>query len=57
MVTNRAVLNEKSDNLTLDLDVGPDVITPNLHSLAEIEPFIPTWISLPYLQAILSATV
>ncbi len=57
MVANRAVMNEKSENLTLDLDVGPDVIKPHLHPLKEIDTFIPTWISLPYLQAILSSTV
>lgn len=57
MVANRAVMNEKSENLTLDLDVGPDTVRPHLLTLKEIDTFIPTWISLPYLQAILSSTV
>ncbi len=57
IVTNRAKLNEKSDNITLDLDIGPDVPLPISDKTEEIHPFIPSWIELPYLQAILSETM
>ncbi len=54
MISSRNFVNEKSENLTLDLDVGPDMLIADIRSIKEINPFIPTWISLPYLQAILS---
>jgi myosin-5 len=57
IVTKRAMLNEKSDAITLDLDIGPDVPMLMTQNMNEINPFIPSWMELPYLQAILSETM
>ncbi len=57
IVSKRAKLNEKSDSITLDLDIGPDMPIPMADSMNEINPFIPSWMELPYLQAILSETM
>lgn len=57
IVSKRALLNEKSDSITLDLDIGPDVPMPITENMKEINPFIPSWMELPYLQAILSETM
>ncbi|TPX34536.1 hypothetical protein SmJEL517_g02892 [Synchytrium microbalum] len=54
IVTTRAVLNEKSDILLLDLDQAPDFGKPNPRTLDHVDRFIPPWISLPHLQAMLS---
>lgn len=57
IVSKRAMLNEKSDSITLDLDIGPDIPIPMTDNMKEINPFIPSWMELPYLQAILSETM
>lgn len=57
IVSKRAMLNEKSDSITLDLDIGPDIPINMTDSMKEINPFIPSWMELPYLQAILSETM
>jgi myosin-5 len=57
IVSKRAMLNEKSDTITLDLDIGPDIPTLMAESMSEINPYIPSWMELPYLQSILSETM
>jgi myosin-5 len=57
IVTKRAMLNEKSDTITLDLDIGPDIPTLVTENMSEINPYIPSWMELPYLQSILSETM
>jgi myosin-5 len=41
----------------LDLDAVPDFMQPNQRPIKAIETFIPTWISLPFIQAVLSASL
>ncbi|KAJ3218341.1 Myosin type-2 heavy chain 1 [Dinochytrium kinnereticum] len=55
IVASRAVLNEKSDVLLLDLEQSPDFTKPMTRAV-EIEKFIPAWISLPHMSAIVSAS-
>ncbi|KAI9357068.1 P-loop containing nucleoside triphosphate hydrolase protein [Zopfochytrium polystomum] len=56
IVASRAILNEKSDVLLLDLDQSPDFAKPNIRPVEQVEKFIPAWISLPHIAAIVSAT-
>ncbi|KAI8905199.1 P-loop containing nucleoside triphosphate hydrolase protein [Gorgonomyces haynaldii] len=55
IVVARAAANEKTDILLLDLDAEPEFAKPNPRNVKNIERFIPNWISLPYIQAVLSA--
>jgi myosin-5 len=55
IVTNRAAVADKSEPLLLDLDVTPDFVHPEPRTVKHIEKFIPAWISLPYIQAVLSS--
>ncbi|KAI8848017.1 P-loop containing nucleoside triphosphate hydrolase protein [Chytridium lagenaria] len=55
IVASRAVLNEKSDVLLLDLEQSPDFTKPMTRAV-EIEKFIPAWISLPHISAIVTAS-
>ncbi|KAJ3105937.1 Myosin type-2 heavy chain 1 [Phlyctochytrium planicorne] len=55
IVASRAVLNEKSDVLLLDLEQSPDFTKPMTRAV-EVEKFIPAWISLPHLSAVVSAS-
>nr|KAJ3417910.1 Myosin type-2 heavy chain 1 [Polyrhizophydium stewartii] len=57
MVSNRAAVNEKSDVLLLDLEQGPEFSKPNARTVKQIEKFIPAWINLPYIQAVISASL
>ncbi|EGF77626.1 hypothetical protein BATDEDRAFT_13697 [Batrachochytrium dendrobatidis JAM81] len=57
MVTNRAAVNEKSDVLLLDMEQGPEFNKPNPRTIKQVEKFIPAWINLPYIQAVLSASL
>jgi myosin-5 len=57
LVSNRAIVNDKEENLALDLGSGPDAIKSSFHAIKTVETYIPSWINLPFLQAILSATV
>ncbi|KAI8609026.1 DIL domain-containing protein, partial [Chytriomyces sp. MP71] len=52
IVANRALLNEKSDTLLLDLDLGPDFTKPNIRPVEYIDRFIPSWISLPNISVV-----
>ncbi|KAI8609855.1 P-loop containing nucleoside triphosphate hydrolase protein [Chytriomyces sp. MP71] len=52
IVANRALLNEKSDTLLLDLDLGPDFTKPNIRPVEYIDRFIPAWISLPNISIV-----
>ncbi|KAI8833690.1 P-loop containing nucleoside triphosphate hydrolase protein [Chytriomyces cf. hyalinus JEL632] len=52
IVANRALLNEKSDTLLLDLDLGPDFTKPNIRPVEYIDRFIPAWISLPNIAVV-----
>ncbi|KAJ3121300.1 Myosin type-2 heavy chain 1 [Physocladia obscura] len=54
IVANRAMLNEKSDTLLLDLDLAPEFTKPSTHSVEYIDKFIPAWISLPNIATITS---
>ncbi|KAJ3275583.1 Myosin type-2 heavy chain 1 [Terramyces sp. JEL0728] len=56
IVSNRAAVNEKLDSLLLDLDSSPEFIYPEPRNVKHIEKFIPAWIDLPYIQAVLSAS-
>ncbi|KAI8899112.1 P-loop containing nucleoside triphosphate hydrolase protein [Globomyces pollinis-pini] len=57
IVANRAAGNEKSDTLLLDLDSAPEFIYPEPRNVKAVEKFIPAWIDLPYIQAVLSASI
>jgi myosin-5 len=57
IVIERASIVEKSENLLLDLDAAPDFIKPSPRNIKRIEQFIPNWLSLPYIQAVLSASL
>ncbi|KAJ3119550.1 Myosin type-2 heavy chain 1 [Nowakowskiella sp. JEL0407] len=50
IVANRAVLNEKSDVLLLDLEQAPDFVKPNPRTVDQVEKFVPAWISLPLIS-------
>ncbi|KAJ3196251.1 Myosin type-2 heavy chain 1 [Irineochytrium annulatum] len=54
IVASRAVLNEKSDVLLLDLEQSPDFAKPN-NRVVDIERFIPAWINLPNVANIISS--
>ncbi|KAJ3023781.1 UNVERIFIED_CONTAM: Myosin type-2 heavy chain 1 [Siphonaria sp. JEL0065] len=54
IVANRAMLNEKSDTLLLDLDLAPDFSKPTTRSVEYIDRFIPAWISLPNIAVVAS---
>ncbi|KAJ1548826.1 Myosin type-2 heavy chain 1 [Cladochytrium tenue] len=56
IVASRAILNEKSDVLLLDLDQSPDFAKPNIRPAEAVDKFIPAWISLPHISAIVSAS-
>jgi hypothetical protein len=49
-------LNEKQDALLLDLEQGPNFTKPMARSVKQIEKFIPAWINLPHIQAVISAS-
>ena len=53
IVASRATLNEKSDILMLDLELGPDFTKPNIRGVEHIEKFVPAWISLPHISAVI----
>ncbi|KAI9312548.1 P-loop containing nucleoside triphosphate hydrolase protein [Zopfochytrium polystomum] len=55
IIASRAMLNEKSDVLLLDLDQSPDFAKPNIRPVEQVEKFIPAWISLPQISAVVSA--
>ncbi|KAJ3289168.1 Myosin type-2 heavy chain 1 [Borealophlyctis nickersoniae] len=55
IVASRAVLNEKSDVLLLDLEQAPDFAKPNPHTVDQIERFVPAWMSLPHIQAVVTS--
>ncbi|KAJ3218489.1 Myosin type-2 heavy chain 1 [Dinochytrium kinnereticum] len=55
MVASRAVLNEQSDSLLLDLDSGPEFTEPMPRTVS-IQNFIPAWINLPHLSALASTS-
>ncbi|KAJ3045218.1 Myosin type-2 heavy chain 1 [Rhizophlyctis rosea] len=55
IVASRAVLNEKSDVLLLDLEQAPDFAKPNPHTVDQIERFVPAWMSLPHISAVVAA--
>ncbi|KAJ1559801.1 Myosin type-2 heavy chain 1, partial [Cladochytrium tenue] len=56
-VASRAVVNEKQDALLLDLDAGePDVAVAPATAAVAIDPFVPAWVSLPRLSAVVAAT-
>ncbi|KAJ3095982.1 Myosin type-2 heavy chain 1 [Phlyctochytrium planicorne] len=53
IVASRAVLNEQSDSLLLDLDSSPEFTEPMPRPIA-LSNFIPPWINLPHLSALAS---
>ncbi|KAJ3288425.1 Myosin type-2 heavy chain 1 [Rhizoclosmatium sp. JEL0117] len=55
IVANRAMLNEKSDTLLLDLDLAPDFSKPNTRPVEYIDRFIPAWIALPNIAVVASS--
>lgn len=57
LVASRAILNEKSDDLLLDIEQGPDFAKPITRPVEQIERFIPAWISLPNIAALVSSAV
>ncbi|KAJ3167106.1 Myosin type-2 heavy chain 1 [Geranomyces variabilis] len=54
IVASRAVMNEKSDILLLDLEQAPDFAKPASKSVDVIERFVPAWMSLPNISAVVS---
>ncbi|KAJ3357277.1 Myosin type-2 heavy chain 1 [Entophlyctis luteolus] len=54
IVANRALLNENSDTLLLDLDLAPEFSKPAIRGVEYIDRFIPAWISLPNIAAVAS---
>ncbi|KAI8826621.1 P-loop containing nucleoside triphosphate hydrolase protein [Fimicolochytrium jonesii] len=55
IVASRAVLNEKSDILLLDLEQAPDFVKPASKPVDTIERFVPTWMSLPNITTVVSS--
>ncbi|RKO93119.1 P-loop containing nucleoside triphosphate hydrolase protein [Blyttiomyces helicus] len=55
IVASRAVLNEKSDVLLLDLEQSPDFAKPSPRGVDTIEKFVPAWMSLPQISAVVAA--
>ncbi|KAJ3022959.1 Myosin type-2 heavy chain 1 [Thoreauomyces humboldtii] len=54
IVASRAVLNEKSDILLLDLEQAPDFAKPPPKAVDVIERFVPAWMSLPNISAVVA---
>ncbi|TPX56763.1 hypothetical protein PhCBS80983_g04287 [Powellomyces hirtus] len=54
IVASRAVLNEKSDILLLDLEQAPDFAKPPSKPVDVIERFVPAWMSLPNISAVVA---
>ncbi|TPX57088.1 hypothetical protein SpCBS45565_g08273 [Spizellomyces sp. 'palustris'] len=55
IVASRAVLNEKSDVLLLDLEQSPDFAKPSPRVVETIERFVPAWMSLPNVAVVVGA--
>ena len=45
------------DILLLDLESRLDYVKPPSRNVKRIEKFIPEWVSLPYIQAVISASL
>ncbi|KAI9093478.1 P-loop containing nucleoside triphosphate hydrolase protein [Phlyctochytrium arcticum] len=56
IVASRAVLNEKSDVLLLDLEQSPDFAKPSAKMIENIERFVPAWMSLPNVSTVVGST-
>ncbi|KAJ1536848.1 Myosin type-2 heavy chain 1 [Nowakowskiella sp. JEL0078] len=56
IVASRAVLNEKSDVLLLDLEQAPDFVKPNARTVDQVEKFVPAWMSLPNIAQAVAGT-
>lgn len=52
LVSSRAVTNESSDNLLLDLDSAPDFVKPSFKLVANIDRFIPNHVNLPQVSVV-----
>ena len=57
IVSSRASSSDKSEALLLDLDSYPEFSHPDPRIVKHIERFIPAWINLPVIQAILSLSL
>ncbi|RKO98816.1 hypothetical protein CXG81DRAFT_15404 [Caulochytrium protostelioides] len=54
IAASRAILNEKSDSLLLDLEQAPDFTKPPVHAVHHLDKFIPSWTSLPHLTSLIT---
>lgn len=54
IITASSKVAPKSDLLQLDLDASPQFIEPKPHDVKMIEQFVPDYLSLPCLQAVMS---
>ena len=48
-------MNEEQEPLLLDLNAAPDFVFPEPRHVKHIEKFIPRWVELPFITAVLSA--
>ena len=48
-------MNEDQEPLLLDLGAAPEFVLPEPRQVKHIEKFIPRWVELPFITAILSA--
>jgi hypothetical protein len=51
-VSSRA--NSNDENLLLDIDDVPPFVMPHERTIDSIDKFIPSWIDLPYVKAVLA---
>ena len=47
-------MNEKSDILLLDLEQSPDFNKPAIKTIPTIEKFVPAWMTLPNVSAVVA---
>jgi myosin-5 len=57
IVSSRAIVNEKSDILLVDMDETPDFNKPIIHMVENMDKFIPAWLNLPHVEAIIGEPV
>lgn len=50
-------MNEKSDNLLIELEQFPDFLKPLPTMVENIEKFLPSWMALPVISAAIGANV
>lgn len=51
------MMKETPDELLIDLEYAPELKTPIPRNVEQIHRFIPTWIELPFIQAVISSNL